>query len=137
MGNILSATNDSSFAAVWNGPAYVAERRRLAEIRPTGDFAPCGECTRHCQHNVALNKVYDIVEGDDAVIEQLEKPQQRCGLVLSVTRREGPRPHARATCQAIDCKTTKVRPAIARRGGETPAKGTDTHTHTHTHTHTR
>ena len=73
MGNVITSEGKSDFAAVWNGPKYVAERKGLEVIEPIGDFAPCGECTRHCQHNVALNKVYNVLGGDDAVLDDLKR----------------------------------------------------------------
>jgi hypothetical protein len=45
--------------AIWNGEKYSRERRNLAKINPNNiRFTPCGECTRHCQHNRALTEIY-------------------------------------------------------------------------------
>jgi MoaA/NifB/PqqE/SkfB family radical SAM enzyme len=47
----LGSVRNQTFAEVWNGDAYVSIRQRLQTIVPTGEFAACGECTRHCQQN--------------------------------------------------------------------------------------
>lgn len=55
MGNALK----NSFREVWNGSRYLAERVALTEVDPDNPkFFPCGECTRHCQHNLVLSDIY-------------------------------------------------------------------------------
>jgi len=54
LGNVRS----QAFGKIWNAGAFERIRNSLTQIDPSGDFAPCGECTRHCQHNIALNKLY-------------------------------------------------------------------------------
>jgi MoaA/NifB/PqqE/SkfB family radical SAM enzyme len=56
---------DFDFARVWGGEQYNLARRRLETVRPSRsqdaespDFSPCGECTRHFQHNLALTAFY-------------------------------------------------------------------------------
>jgi MoaA/NifB/PqqE/SkfB family radical SAM enzyme len=50
---------DFDLKAIWNGEKYSRERRNLAKINPNNiRFTPCGECTRHCQHNRALTEIY-------------------------------------------------------------------------------
>ncbi len=67
MGNILRA----GFSAVWNGDRYVAERVALEKINPDDPrFLPCGECTRHCQHNLVLTEVYRNFEDDLSELER-------------------------------------------------------------------
>lgn len=44
---------------VWRGSKYSSFRSSVKQIDPDVIF-PCGECTRHCQHNRALNRLYEI-----------------------------------------------------------------------------
>ena len=49
---------DMDFRRLWNGERYRDERGKLTIVRPESDtFEPCGECTRHCQHNRLLSNV--------------------------------------------------------------------------------
>lgn len=68
MGNV----KESRFDLIWNAETYVEERKRLKTVNPTGDvdFFPCGECTRYCQHNLALTRIHKAYEGN---LEQLEQ----------------------------------------------------------------
>jgi MoaA/NifB/PqqE/SkfB family radical SAM enzyme len=55
LGNVRAA----AFGQIWNDNRYVRERQDLAKIDPLSvHFTPCGECTRHCQHNRVLSEVY-------------------------------------------------------------------------------
>jgi MoaA/NifB/PqqE/SkfB family radical SAM enzyme len=63
MGNI----RDEPFDAVWNGTRYAKERKDLEVISPTDDFAPCAECTRHCQQNKVLSHVMSVAANPDVV----------------------------------------------------------------------
>ncbi len=50
---------DFDFGGIWNGKKYGEERGELKTIDPNHpDFLPCGECTRHCQHNRVLTEIY-------------------------------------------------------------------------------
>ena len=64
LGNVARA----SFASIWKGERYDFKRRQLTGIRPAGDFTPCGECTRFCQHNLALNVLYREFRENPAVL---------------------------------------------------------------------
>ncbi|MBS1827314.1 MAG: SPASM domain-containing protein [Acidobacteria bacterium] len=74
MGNVLRA----GFAEVWNGDRYAMERQNLELIDPAKpDFTPCGECTRHCQHNLALSKISTQLAGKlDMIRDELPTIQQ-------------------------------------------------------------
>ncbi|HKD97674.1 MAG TPA: radical SAM protein [Micromonosporaceae bacterium] len=50
------------FAEIWNGEQYQRERRKLEIIRPEEDFAPCAECTRHCQQNKVLSRALPVID---------------------------------------------------------------------------
>jgi pyruvate-formate lyase-activating enzyme len=64
LGNVARA----SFASIWKGEKYDFKRKQLTGIRPAGDFTPCGECTRFCQHNLALNVLYREFRENPAVL---------------------------------------------------------------------
>lgn len=73
MGNIKRA----SFSKIWNGDKYVAERMALETINPDNErFLPCGECTRHCQHNLVLTQVYKNFKDS---LEKLEEELKTLG----------------------------------------------------------
>jgi MoaA/NifB/PqqE/SkfB family radical SAM enzyme len=58
------------FREIWNGAPYREERRRLMRISPDDvDFYPCGECTRHCQHNSVLTKLFEQFEANPDKVE--------------------------------------------------------------------
>lgn len=80
LGNV--AENPFSFRKIWNGQLYAKERQSLAVIDPTQpDFLPCGECTRHCQHNIVLTELYDAYGRDISGVGQA---------IQSYGRDEGP-----------------------------------------------
>jgi hypothetical protein len=58
----MGSLNTTSFADVWNGQPYQDERAKLEVIRPEDDFAPCAECTRHCQQNKVLSRALPYVD---------------------------------------------------------------------------
>jgi MoaA/NifB/PqqE/SkfB family radical SAM enzyme len=76
MGNVMTTDAGrrvSAFEKVWNGERYVAERKQLERIKPDDTmFLPCGECTRHCQHNASLSRVYDLAGNDKALLDEIE-----------------------------------------------------------------
>ncbi|OHE75904.1 MAG: hypothetical protein A2107_03980 [Verrucomicrobia bacterium GWF2_62_7] len=75
MGNLRNTAFD--FRSVWNGDAYVRERQRLARIAPNNpDFEPCGECTRHCQHNRVLTALYNAYKDKLDELARLACPQR-------------------------------------------------------------
>lgn len=50
----------TSLKAIWEGRLYGEVRNQLAKIDPLQPkYARCGECTRHCNHNRALSRMYD------------------------------------------------------------------------------
>jgi class 3 adenylate cyclase/organic radical activating enzyme len=56
MGDLKASGFD--FASIWRGNRYAEERRALTTIDPRQEhFEPCGECTRHCQHNSMLTRI--------------------------------------------------------------------------------
>jgi MoaA/NifB/PqqE/SkfB family radical SAM enzyme len=60
------------FGRIWNGGKYAEERRRLERIDPNHpDFLPCGECTRHCQHNRVLTEIYSAYANN---LSELQRP---------------------------------------------------------------
>lgn len=61
----------SSFGEIWNGDSYVKERDKLKKIEPKAAFSPCGECTRHCQHNRVLTQIYREFKKDPKALDQL------------------------------------------------------------------
>lgn len=66
LGNIT----ESLFSNIWNGSKYVQKRKELAIIDPnSSNYLPCGECTRYCQHNFSLTKIYSEYKDD---LEKLE-----------------------------------------------------------------
>lgn len=67
----------SSFSEIWNGDLYVKERDKLKKIEPKAAFSPCGECTRHCQHNRVLTQIYREFEKDPKALNQL--PNENSG----------------------------------------------------------
>lgn len=68
MGNV----RENPFGAIWNGDKYANERKRLKTIEPHAKFSPCGECTRHCQHNRVLTQIYREFEKDPSTLDQLK-----------------------------------------------------------------
>jgi MoaA/NifB/PqqE/SkfB family radical SAM enzyme len=68
MGNV----RETKFELIWNGERYAEERKLLEKVNPTGnvDFIPCGECTRYCQHNLALTRIHKAYEHN---LRELEK----------------------------------------------------------------
>jgi MoaA/NifB/PqqE/SkfB family radical SAM enzyme len=85
LGNLTT----SSFRDIWNGNKYDRVRQELAEIRPTGNYSACGECTRHCNHNRWLTKLFQDYTGlsraggnADAVMNSVGNPQSRDGIWL-------------------------------------------------------
>ncbi|MBZ5654226.1 MAG: SPASM domain-containing protein [Acidobacteriia bacterium] len=60
LGNVL----ESTFQQVWNAEPYRKKRNELTVIRPDGNYAPCGECTRYCQHNIGINRLFRHYERD-------------------------------------------------------------------------
>jgi len=68
MGNI----KNNKFSEIWNGRRYAKERESLKEINPgEPNFEPCGECTRHCQHNRVLTQIYREYEKDEKALDAL------------------------------------------------------------------
>jgi len=75
----LGNVKTTKFAEIWNGVGYQKKRKALEQIDPNEeDFLPCGECTRHCQHNLVLTKIYGEYEKDPRVLEELpdDNPDQ-------------------------------------------------------------
>ena len=67
MGNVMH----TDFCEIWNGERYVRERVALERIDPDNSrFSPCGECTRHCQHNLVLTQIYQNFKDE---LGELEK----------------------------------------------------------------
>jgi MoaA/NifB/PqqE/SkfB family radical SAM enzyme/class 3 adenylate cyclase len=64
LGNIKDKEVEFDFAKLWNGESYRKERERLKRVTPDQGhtFLPCGECTRHCQHNLFLTNVLKAME---------------------------------------------------------------------------
>jgi hypothetical protein len=58
----MGTITEASFADVWNGEAYEAERQKLEVITPEDDFSPCAECTRHCQQNKVLSRALPYMD---------------------------------------------------------------------------
>lgn len=76
----LGNVRTTKFADIWNGEQYQSERRKLQTIEPNKmHFLPCGECTRHCQHNLVLTRIYREYEKDPNVLDELPdgNPQQQ------------------------------------------------------------
>jgi MoaA/NifB/PqqE/SkfB family radical SAM enzyme len=73
MGNIRDA---GGFKSVWNGKAYADERRNLVRINPNDpNYTPCGECTRHCRHNLVLTEVLiEYKQNPKDAIQKLGNP---------------------------------------------------------------
>jgi MoaA/NifB/PqqE/SkfB family radical SAM enzyme len=65
----MGDVRNQRFSALWNGEPYVNERLRLQVINPVDDFAPCAECTRHCQQNRVLSHVLSATESHEAIDE--------------------------------------------------------------------
>lgn len=67
------------FKDIWWGQEYERVRKELTVINPTIErYKACGECTRHCNHNTWLTKLYEEYKsvcdagGDgDAVISKI------------------------------------------------------------------
>jgi MoaA/NifB/PqqE/SkfB family radical SAM enzyme len=68
----MGTVTTTPFAEIWNGQPYREERRRLEVIRPEDDFAPCAECTRHCQQNKVLSRALPVV--DELLADQPPEP---------------------------------------------------------------
>jgi MoaA/NifB/PqqE/SkfB family radical SAM enzyme len=58
-----SLKDNKSFKEIWEGPEYRRMRDELAVINPTDKYSPCGECTRHCNHNRWLTKLHEEYDG--------------------------------------------------------------------------
>jgi MoaA/NifB/PqqE/SkfB family radical SAM enzyme len=72
MGSVRGA---GGFKSVWNGKAYADERRNLVRINPNDpNYTPCGECTRHCRHNLVLTEVLiEYKQNPEDAIQKLGK----------------------------------------------------------------
>ena len=73
LGNVVREDESGevlTFKQIWSGPANEAKRNDLAVIlHPEGnDYAPCGECTRYCQHNIAINGLFEIYKSNPGVL---------------------------------------------------------------------
>jgi MoaA/NifB/PqqE/SkfB family radical SAM enzyme len=72
LGNVREA--EYKFSNIWNGDLYVSEREKLKKIKPNDrDFLPCGECTRHCQHNQVLTQIYKEYENNPQALDEFVK----------------------------------------------------------------
>jgi MoaA/NifB/PqqE/SkfB family radical SAM enzyme len=61
MGNAV----ETDFQDVWNEARYEQLRERLKKVDPEDHwFAPCGECTRHCQPNRTLTRIQEEYKGN-------------------------------------------------------------------------
>lgn len=61
----LGDITEHKFSQIWNGAKYVEKRKQLEKINPNHlDYLPCGECTRHCQHNFLLTEIYTAYENN-------------------------------------------------------------------------
>ena len=68
LGNVKET--EFNFKAIWNGERYARDCRSLTVIDPNQeDFYPCGECTRHCQHNIILNRVQELYREDSVALK--------------------------------------------------------------------
>jgi MoaA/NifB/PqqE/SkfB family radical SAM enzyme len=80
LGNLKQA--EFNFKSIWIGERYEKKRRSLTVIDPTRpDFYPCGECTRHCQHNIILNRVQELYN---------EAPEELENAVRALETHDGP-----------------------------------------------
>jgi MoaA/NifB/PqqE/SkfB family radical SAM enzyme/class 3 adenylate cyclase len=78
--HLLGNVNKSKFSEIWNNLKYQQERRKLETIRPySHGFVPCGECTRHCQHNHALSEIYLLYADNLAELDKLTCELNRPG----------------------------------------------------------
>lgn len=67
-------TDGVDFNSIWNGPKYAAERKQLTRIDPRQEhFEPCGECTRHCQHNSVVTGVEKLYNEAPTEVEKALK----------------------------------------------------------------
>ncbi|HEV7239766.1 MAG TPA: radical SAM protein [Thermoanaerobaculia bacterium] len=70
--NILGDVSSKSFATVWNNKKYGELRKALSKIDPASSkFLPCGECTRHCQHNMSLTEAFDLYQSNPEAYEEV------------------------------------------------------------------
>jgi MoaA/NifB/PqqE/SkfB family radical SAM enzyme len=68
----IGFAHETPFRYIWNSDAYALKRRELQKIDPDEPtFEPCGECTRHCQHNRALSQIQNEYAGRLDVLERL------------------------------------------------------------------
>jgi hypothetical protein len=72
------------FAEIWGGSEYDSVRQELGMIEPAGKYNSCATCTRHCNHNVWLTRLYAEYEGlraaggnADALMESLSAEQHK------------------------------------------------------------
>jgi len=68
LGNALT----KPFGGIWNAEKYRRKRQALTVINQQGDYRPCGECTRYCQHNIALNDLYQEYKKNPGVFDSLK-----------------------------------------------------------------
>jgi MoaA/NifB/PqqE/SkfB family radical SAM enzyme len=74
MGNAAT----TRFREIWNNSCYVDERKNLLKIDPTHPaFTPCGECTRHCRHNLALTQIHADQSSGSEVFGEMESGNKR------------------------------------------------------------
>jgi len=74
MGNAAT----TKFRDIWNGPGYADERRNLLRIDPhQPGFTACGECTRHCRHNIALTQFHAEYSTNPGILDNTETPADR------------------------------------------------------------
>ncbi len=61
-----------TFEQIWRGSAYETKRKELEVIRPEAhDYVPCGECTRYCQHNMAINRLFEEYKSNPEVFSSM------------------------------------------------------------------
>lgn len=61
--HLMGSLENARFADIWKGSEYERVRRELSVIEPAEKYSSCGYCTRHCNHNVWLTKIYAEYEG--------------------------------------------------------------------------
>src|ERR1017187_2927914 len=68
LGSVVSKDESGkvlTFAEIWRGRTYAKKRNALVSIDPNAaDYAPCGECTRYCQHNISMNRLFEKYRSD-------------------------------------------------------------------------
>lgn len=75
LGNVVRPDESGkvlTFEQIWRGPANETKRTELAVIRPElCDYTPCGECTRYCQHNIAVNRLFEEYQSNSGVFGRM------------------------------------------------------------------